>query len=123
MSALRSADDPAADLAEQPGDGRQSIRMTADRILVRQREDPGERRSRSGIVIPATAAVGRRLAWAVVIGVGPTVRNIETGDRVLFSAEDAYEVDIGGDDYLIVRERDVHAVASEREEGQTGLYL
>lgn len=120
MSALRPAEDPAG----QPhGGGKQSIRMTADRILVRQREEQGERRSRSGIVIPATAAVGRRLAWAAVVGVGPTVRNIETGDRVLFSPEDAYEVDIGGDDYLIVRERDVHAVASEREEGQTGLYL
>lgn len=117
--ALRPAEEPT----EQPGDGKQSIRMTADRILVRQREDPGERRSRAGIVIPATAAVGRRLGWAVVVGVGPTVRNIEIDDRVLFSPEDAYEVDITGDDYLIVRERDVHAVASERKEGQTGLYL
>lgn len=97
--------------------------MTADRVLVRQQLEPGERRSRAGILIPATAAVGRRLLWAEVIAVGPTVRNIEPGDRTLFSPEDAFEVDIHGDDYLIVRERDIHAVAQERAEGQTGLYL
>lgn len=97
--------------------------MTADRILVSQRREDGERRSRAGIVIPATAAVGRRLTWGEVVAVGPTVRNIEPGDRVLFSGDDAYDVDLRGDDYHIVRERDVHAVASEREEGQTGLYL
>ncbi|HVM41789.1 MAG TPA: co-chaperone GroES [Acidimicrobiia bacterium] len=97
--------------------------MTADRIMVSQGRGPGERRSRAGIVIPATAAVSRRLVWGEAVGTGPTVRNIETGDQVLFSPEDAYEVDLRGDAYLIVRERDVHAVASERREGQTGLYL
>lgn len=97
--------------------------MTADRVLVVQRPEEGERRSRAGILIPATAAVGRRLMWADVVAVGPTVRNIEPNDRVLFSPEDAFEVDLRGDDYQIIRERDVHAVASERSEGQTGLYL
>ena len=97
--------------------------MTADRILVAQSRDPGERRSRAGILIPATASVARRLVWGEVVATGPTVRNIEQADRILFSPEDASEVDVRGDDYLIVRERDVHAVASERQEGQTGLYL
>ena len=35
----------------------------------------------------------------------------------------ADEVDIRGEEYLILRERDVHAVASARAEGQSGLYL
>lgn len=102
---------------------RQAVRMTADRVLVHQRPEGGERRSRAGILIPATAAVGRRLVWAEVMAVGPTVRNIEPGDQVLFSPDDAFEVDLRGEDYQIVRERDVHAVAAERAEGQTGLYL
>lgn len=114
--AVRPADDPVPE-------GTHSIRMTADRVLVAQRQTPGERRSRAGILIPATASVERRLVWAEVVAVGPTVRNIEAGDQVLFSPEDAYEVDLRGDDHHIVRERDVHAVASERGEGQTGLYL
>jgi chaperonin GroES len=43
--------------------------------------------------------------------VGPNVRTIQAGDRVLFSPEDRYEVEVKGDDYLILRERDVHSVA------------
>jgi chaperonin GroES len=30
---------------------------------------------------------------------------------------------VGGDDYIMLRERDVHAVAAKRVEGSTGLYL
>ena len=37
--------------------------------------------------------------------------------------EDRYEVEVKGDDYIILRERDIHAVASERMDGSTGLYL
>ena len=75
-------------------------------------------------MIPATAQVGKRLAWAEVVASGPNVRNMEVADRVLFNPDDRYEVEVGGIDYLILRERDVHAVAAERlEEGSTGLYL
>jgi chaperonin GroES len=102
---------------------KQSIRMTADRILVKPSDEVGERKSRSGIVIPATANVDRRLVWAEVVAVGPTVRNVEETDKVLFAPDSGYEVEIRGDEYLILRERDIHAVASTREEGQTGLYL
>ena len=54
------------------------IKMLNDRLLVRIPERDGERRSSGGILIPATAAVNRRLVWAEVIAVGPTVRNIES---------------------------------------------
>jgi chaperonin GroES len=108
---------------ESPGDVKQSIRMTADRILALPSKELGERKSRAGIVIPATAAQSRRLGWAKVIAVGPTVRNVEEGDLVLFAPDAGFEVDIRGDDHLILRERDVNAVASSRTEGQTGLYL
>ncbi len=58
-----------------------------------------------------------------MVAIGPQVRNIEAGDSVLFNPEDRYEVEVRGEDYLILRERDIHAVASERIEGGTGLYL
>jgi chaperonin GroES len=49
---------------------------------------------------------------------------MELGDQVLFNPEDRYEVEVGGSDYIILRERDIHAVAAGRlEEGSTGLYL
>ena len=108
---------------ERTDDSKQSIRMTADRLLVAPSDEAGERKSRSGILIPATANVDRRLVWADVVAVGPTVRTIEEGDRVLFPPDTGYEVEIRGEEYLILRERDIHAVASARVDGQTGLYL
>ncbi|MBS1265908.1 MAG: 10 kDa chaperonin 5 [Acidimicrobiaceae bacterium] len=98
--------------------------MLNDRILVGIDGAEGERRSSGGILIPATAQMGKRLAWAEVIATGPNVRAMEVGDQVLFNPEDRYEVEVRGLDYIIVRERDIHAVAARRlEEGSTGLYL
>jgi chaperonin GroES len=100
------------------------IRMLHDRVLVSQDGEDGERRSSAGIVIPATAAMGRRLAWARVVAVGANVRTVEVGDRALFDPEDKAEVEVRSETYVLLRERDLHAVASERlTDGQTGLYL
>ena len=99
------------------------IKMLNDRVLV-QMESEGDRKSSGGILIPATAQVGKRLTWAIVVAVGPNVRSMELGDRVLFNPEDRYEVEVGGSDYIMLRERDVHAVAAERlDDSPTGLYL
>src|SRR5579875_3473022 len=100
---------------------KQAIQMLADRVLVQIPRHEGERTSRAGILIPATAQVARRLAWAEVVAVGPHVRVIKPSDQVLFNPEDRFEVE--GQDYLILRERDIHAVASERVDDGTGLYL
>ena len=98
--------------------------MLNDRILVKLELAEGERRSTGGILIPATAEIGKRLAWAEVVAVGPNVRAMEPADQVLFNPEDRYEVEVRGDDYIILRERDIHAVAAQRlEESSTGLYL
>ena len=99
------------------------IKMLNDRILVNLSSE-GERRTSGGILIPATAEMKKRLVWGEVVAAGPNVRAMESGDQVLFSPEDRYEVEVRGDDYIILRERDVHAVAAERlEESSTGLYL
>jgi chaperonin GroES len=100
------------------------IKLLHDRVLVRADGPDGERRSSGGILIPATAAVGRRLAWAEVVGVGQNVRTIEVGDRVLFEPDDRGEIEIQGTAYVLMRERDVHAIASARiDKSSTGLYL
>lgn len=97
--------------------------MLADRVLVQVSQADGERRSKSGILIPATAQVSRRLAWAEAVAVGPHVRTVKVKDKVLFNPEDRFEVEMQGEEYVILRERDIHAVASERIDGGTGLYL
>lgn len=110
----------------EPGelDDKLAIRMLHDRVLVSIDAELGERRSSAGIVIPATAQMGRRLAWARVVAVGANVRTVQAGDRVLFDPDDKAEVEVRGSDYVLLRERDLHAIASERlDGGQTGLYL
>lgn len=108
----------------EPENPRHNIRMTADRILVTPTKEMGERRTRGGILIPATAdSETKKAIWGEVVAVGPMVRSAETGDLVLFGPESAYELEIRGEEYLVLRERDIHAVASGRSEGATGLYL
>jgi chaperonin GroES len=109
-----------------PGQGAEPvpIRMLHDRVLVSTEGESGERRSGGGIVIPATVAIGRRLGWASVVAVGTNVRTVKVGDRVLFDPEDRAEVEVRGKDYVLLRERDLHAVAAEGlSDGRTGLYL
>jgi chaperonin GroES len=99
------------------------IKMLHDRVLVREPRGDGERRSSGGILIPATAQVSKRLVWGEVLAVGNHVRAVENGDRVLFSPDDRFEVEIAGEEYMLLRERDLHAVAAERNDANTGLYL
>lgn len=100
------------------------IRMLHDRVLLKPDVSSNERRSAAGIVIPATAQTGRRLLWASVVAVGQLVRQVETGDRVLFDPENQADVELNGVDYILLRERDLHAVAELDEAGSgTGMYL
>ncbi|MDO5498507.1 MAG: co-chaperone GroES [Propionibacteriaceae bacterium] len=100
------------------------IRMLHDRVLVSTEGETGERRSGGGILIPATVAIGRRLTWGTVVAAGGSVRAVKVGDRVLFDPQERAEVEVRGKDYVLLRERELHAVAAERlSEGHTGLYL
>jgi chaperonin GroES len=116
--------DSPAPTGPDPDSGTLPIRMLHDRVLVSTESEAGERRSSGGILIPATVAIGRRLAWGEVAALGTSVRTVQLGDRVLFDPEDRAEVEVRGHPYVLLRERDLHAVAAERlEDGQTGLYL
>ncbi|MDQ3210242.1 MAG: co-chaperone GroES [Actinomycetota bacterium] len=104
--------------------GGASIRLTGDRLVVRS-PDNGERKSAGGLLIPATAAPApRRLSWGDVALVGPDVRVAKEGDRVLFLPSSGLEVELEGDDLVLLRERDVQAVSSSpAEERPPGQYL
>jgi chaperonin GroES len=104
------------------------VRLTGDRLVVQLPEN-GERKSASGLLIPATAAPApRRLAWADVQLVGPDVRVAKQGDRVLFLPSSGLEVELDGQEFVLLRERDVQAVtsspaASSRADRTPGQYL
>jgi chaperonin GroES len=61
-----------------------------------------------------------------VVAVGAHVRQVQLHDRVLFDPEDRAEVELQGTAYVLLRERDIHAVAAERLDHDAvapGLYL
>ncbi|MEU4573878.1 co-chaperone GroES [Nonomuraea sp. ATR24] len=99
------------------------IQMLHDRVMVRLEQESQERRSGSGIVIPATVKLANRLAWGEVCGVGSNVRSVKVGDKVLLNPEDQFEVELHAQVYLVMRERDLHAVATQETDHGTGLYL
>lgn len=101
------------------------VRLTGDRLVVRS-TDGAERTSTGGLLIPATAAPApKRLSWADVVLVGPDVRVASKGDRVLFLPSSALEVELEGEDLILLRERDVQAVtaADDKAERSPGQYL
>ncbi len=100
------------------------IRMLHDRLLVDPERDGSERTSSGGLVIPATAVGPKRLAWAIVVAAGEHVRQVTVGNRVLFDPDERAEVDLAGTSYVLLRERDVHAVYESGTDGTgPGLYL
>lgn len=122
------ASTPEKHEVRRPGAGlktedKQPITVLFDRVMVQISQSDGERRSRAGILIPATAQISRRLTWAEAVAVGPHVRTVKVGDTVLFNPEDRFEVEVHGEEYVILRERDIHAIASPRNDSGTGLYL
>ncbi len=100
------------------------VTLTGDRLVVRLPGN-GERKSSGGLLIPATAMPApKRLIWADVTLVGPEVRVAKAGDRVLFLPQAGLEVELDGEDLLLLRERDVQAVAAlDGKERTPGQYL
>jgi chaperonin GroES len=106
--AARSRSSRAKKAPETP-----ELRLTGDRIVVRVPEN-GERRTSGGLLIPATAMPApKRLAWGDVTLIGPEVRVAKEGDRVLFLPSAGLEVELEGEDLVLLRERDVQAVSSQ----------
>ena len=86
----------------------------------------GERTSSGGLLIPATAVPApKRLTWGDVRLIGPDVRVASTGDRVLFLPSSGLDVELDGEDLVLLRERDVQAVATaaSKAERTPGQYL
>ena len=91
------------------------VRPLHDRILVRRVEE--EKKSKGGIIIPDTAKEKPQEARVVAVGAGKVLENgttraleVSKGDRVLFGKYSGTEVNIDGEEHLIIREEDVLAI-------------
>jgi chaperonin GroES len=91
------------------------VRPLHDRILVKRIEE--ENRSKGGIIIPDTAKEKPQEGKVVAVGKGRIddegkLRPLEVrkGDRILFGKYSGTEVQLDGEEHLIIREDDVLAV-------------
>ncbi len=92
------------------------VRPLHDRILVRRMEEEGEVK-KGGIIIPDTAKEKPQEGEVVAVGEGRRLESgerqpmdVKVGDRILFGKYSGTDVNIGDDEYLILREEDVLAV-------------
>ncbi len=88
------------------------IRPLQDRILVKRIDE--EETSKGGIIIPDTAKEKPQEGKVMAVGNGKLNDNgkiqpldVKRGDRILFSKYAGTEVNIDGDEHLIIREYDV----------------
>ena len=95
-----------------------AFRPLGDRVLVRRVEE--EAKTKGGIIIPDTAK--EKPQEGEVISVGPGARDdsgklqpldVTVGDRILFGKWSGTEVELDGEDLLIMKESDIMGVLTD----------
>ena len=91
------------------------IRPLQDRVIVKRIEE-GEK-SKGGIIIPDTAKEKPQEGNIVAVGKGKlnddvkiTPLDVKVNDRILFGKYSGTEINIDGDEHLIMREEDILGV-------------
>lgn len=87
-----------------------NIRPLADRVLVAP--DAAEEKTASGIIIPDSAKEKPQRGKVVAVGNGKKDEpiTVKVGDNVLYGKYSGTEINVEGQDYLIMRESDIYAV-------------
>jgi chaperonin GroES len=91
------------------------IRPLQDRILVKRVDE--EETTSGGIIIPDSAKEKPQDGLVVAVGPGKTLDSgeiatpgVNAGDRILFSKYAGTDVNVDGDEHIIIREDDVLAI-------------
>jgi len=91
------------------------LKPLADRVIVKPME--AEEQTKGGIILPDTAK--EKPVEGTVVAVGPgkvsddgkvISMEIKKGDKVLYGKYSGSEVNVEGEDYLIMRESDIFAI-------------
>ena len=92
-----------------------NIRPLHDRVIVRRMDE--EKTSPGGIVIPESATEKRVKGEVLAIGKGKLLENgdvrpldVKVGDKILFGKYSGTEVNVDGEDLLVMREDDITAI-------------
>ena len=81
------------------------IKPLADRVVAVREE--AKTKTASGIYLPDTAK--EKPVVATVRAVGPEVKGIKVGDKIVYKEYSTTELKVDGQEYIIVREEDVLA--------------
>ena len=91
------------------------IRPLQDRILVKRVEE--EETTSGGIIIPDSAKEKPQEGQVIAVGPGKTLDNgsvaepnVKPGDRILFSKYAGTDVNLDGEEHIIIREDDILAI-------------
>ena len=91
------------------------IRPLQDRVIIKRIEE--EEKSKGGIIIPDTAKEKPQDGKVVAVGKGKlnddgkiTPLDIKVNDRILFGKYSGSEINIDGEEHLIIREDDILGV-------------
>jgi chaperonin GroES len=94
------------------------VRPLHDRVIVKR--VPREETSKGGIIIPDTAKEKPQEGQVVAVGPGRRDDNgrivpmgVEKGDRILFGKYSGSDVEINGEEHLILQETDILGVIAE----------
>jgi len=94
-----------------------ALKPLGDRLVVRPLD--AQEKTKSGLVLPDTAKEKPQEAKVIAVGAGRLLDDgtlkpleIKHGDRVLYGKYSGAEVNVEGEDYLILREDDVLAVVA-----------
>ena len=89
-----------------------NVRPLSDRILVRRVD--AEEQVKGGIIIPDTAKETPQEAEVVAVGPGKRNKNgeviapaVKSGEKILIGKYAGTEIEVDGDEYVIVNEDDV----------------
>ncbi len=83
-----------------------NVQPLKDRVLVERKLT--EEKTPGGIYIPDTAK--EKMQEGTVTAVGPDVKDLKAGDRVLFENYSGTEINRDGREYLILNLKDVLAI-------------
>ncbi len=81
------------------------ISPLADYIVAQSEE--AQTKTASGLYLPDSAQ--EKPKTAKVVAVGPSAKQVKTGDRILYKSYSTTDVKVGAEDYILVKEEDVLA--------------
>lgn len=81
------------------------INPLADRVVAVREE--AQAKTASGLYLPDNAR--EKSAAAMVKAVGPDVKTVKEGDKILYKEYSVTEVKVNGTEYLVVKEEDILA--------------